>query len=190
MDTKTRILTAAIEAFEAGGEAGLSLRDVAARVSLTPMALYRHYGDKQALVDAIVAHATQEWRARVAGIAPCAPGVWLLKIGDAFLEFSLEQPRLFEAAFLTNSRAALRYPDDFASGGSPAISLQLKLLDEIAIGAREPKTTAMEKVIILVSLSQGLVSLYRSGRISGDEKAFRRLYRRALRNCTRSFGLE
>ena len=191
MGTRDDILTAGLAAFEEHGEAGLSLRDVASRVGVTPMALYRHYKDRQALLDAIVARATQEWRARVARIRPCAPNDWLLKIGEAFLAYSFEKPRLFEAAFLTASTHALRYPDDFAAGGSPAVTLQMKLIEQMTQGNRiKPAIAPIEMIIILAGLAQGLISLYRAGRIAGDEKSFRLLYRRALKNCVRSFELE
>lgn len=191
MGTRDDILTAGLAAFEDHGEARLSLRDVASRVGVTPMALYRHYKDRQALLDAIVAQATQEWRVRVARIRPCAPNDWLLKIGEAFLTYAFEKPRLFEAAFLTASTNALRYPDDFAAGGSPAVTLQMKLIEQAAqrIGAK-PLIAPIEMMIILAGLAQGLISLYRAGRIAGDEKSFGLLYRRALKNCVRSFGLE
>jgi hypothetical protein len=37
------------------------------------------------------------------------------------------------------------------------------------------------------ALSQGLISLYRAGRIAGSEEEFRALYRRAMRRSTESF---
>lgn len=191
MGTRDEILTAGLAAFEEHGEAGLSLRDVASRVGVTPMAVYRHYKDRQALLDAIVAQATQEWRARVARIRPSAPNDWLLKIGEAFLAYSFERPRMFEAAFLTASANALRYPDDFAAGGSPAVTLQMKLIEQMAQRNRiKPPIAPIEMMIILAGLAQGLISLYRAQRIAGDEKSFRLLYRRALKNCVRSFELE
>lgn len=180
-----------MSAFEEHGEAGLSLRDVASRVGVTPMALYRHYDNKQALVDAVVARATQAWRERVARIRPTEPAAWLLKIGQAFLDFALEEPRMFEAAFFTTSNKALRYPDDFAAGGSPAVTLQMQLIE--TIGRRKEggsQIPPIEMMIILAGLAQGLISLYRAGRIAGGEAAFRRLYRRALNNCVHSFELE
>lgn len=189
MTTRNDILVAAQQAFEEGGEAGLSLRDVAARVGLTPMAIYRHFDSKQALIDTVTEAAAQEWRRRVAAIRPCAPDRWLIKISDAFLDFALREPRKFEAAFLVRSARALKYPNDFIAGGSSAVNLQVRLLAEYAAGSRKPSTKdAMEMMVILAGLSQGLISLYRAGRIAGDEKAFRSLYRRSMSRCIRSFG--
>jgi AcrR family transcriptional regulator len=174
MSTRDDILAAARDAFEAGGEAGLSVRDIAGRVGVTPMAIYRHFENKQAIIDALVAEATFDWRKRVAAIPACAPEAWLEKIGDAFLDFALSEPRRFEAAFFTISSSALRYPDDF-------IAAELGPLR----GARG-RAWAIDRMITLAALAQGLISLYRAGRIAGDEKAFRALYRRATKTWLQS----
>ena len=77
MDTAGEILVAARTAFNAGGLAALSLRDVAREVGITPMAIYRHYANKQALIDALVLDALGEWSARVAALSRAAPLAWL-----------------------------------------------------------------------------------------------------------------
>jgi len=189
MSTRSDILEAARAAFREGGEAGLSVRDVAARVGVTPMAIYRHFENKQALLDALVVEAISEWRARVAAVPACAPLDWFQKIVDAYLDFALGEPRKYEAAFLVTSSTALRYPDDFLAGGSPAVTLQLKLITEIT-GARQRGISLADMLVTVAGLSQGLVTLYRAGRIAGSEKKFRALFRRAMENCIGSFTLE
>ncbi|MBO0851096.1 MAG: TetR/AcrR family transcriptional regulator C-terminal domain-containing protein [Pseudonocardia sp.] len=48
------VLAAALEVADATGVAGLSMRAVAERLDVTAMALYRHVGDKQQLLDGLV----------------------------------------------------------------------------------------------------------------------------------------
>jgi AcrR family transcriptional regulator len=187
MSTRADILEAARAAFEEGGEAALSIRDVAARVGVTPMAIYRHYENKQALLDALVVEAIEEWRRRVAAIPACAPLDWLRKISDAYLDFALRQPRKYEAAFLTLSPTALRYPDDFLAGGSSAVSLQLKLLTDIRGSKGKASAPLSDVLVVLAGLSQGLISLYRAGRIAGGERKFRALYKRAVEIAVHAF---
>jgi len=188
--TRERILAAARRAFERHGLEGLSLREVAAKVGITPMAIYRHFASKEALVDALVLDALEEWSARVAAL-PAAEGVARIEqMSEAFLDFALQEPRRFEAAFLLPSRKARRYPDDFAAGLSPAGNVQLKVLEE---GIRQGKLAGASPVEIMLinsALSQGLVTLYRAGRIAGGEEAFRALYRRAMRRVFQSFVVE
>ena len=190
MSTREKILAAARKAFDRKGLEGLSLREVAAKVGITPMAIYRHFESKEALIDALVLDALDEWSARVQALPAVAGLAKIEQMSEAFLDFALREPRRFEAAFLLPSRKARRYPDDFAAGRSPAGNIQLSVLEE---GIRQGAVAAappVEIVLINSALSQGLVTLYRAGRIAGGEEEFRALYRRAMRRVFRSFLVE
>ena len=95
-----------------------------------------------------------------------------------------------EAAFLTHSTKARRYPDDFLGGQSPAGTLQLRLLEQLVVEGRIAATSPIEMLITNAGLSQGLITLYRAGRIAGGEKEFRELYLRATRRSFESFLTE
>ena len=145
---------------------------------------YRHYENKQALIDALVLDALDEWSRIVAAIPPAAPLDWLRKLGEAHLDFALRKPRRYEAAFLIQSSKARRYPHDFIAGKSPAGALQLKLIAELISHGILRDVNPIEIVISNAALSQGLITLYRAGRIAGGESEFRELY---LRTTERSF---
>lgn len=190
MTTQEKILAAARKAFDRKGLEGLSLREIAANVGITPMAIYRHFASKEALIDALVLDALDEWSARAKALPPVEGLAKLEQLAEAFLDFALREPRRFEAAFLLPSRKARRYPDDFAAGRSPVGNIQLGVLEE---GIRQGKLEAVppvEIVLINSALIQGLVTLYRAGRIAGGEEEFRALYRRAMRRVFRSFMVE
>lgn len=187
MDTADKILKAARKAFDRRGLEGLSLRDIAQAVGITPMAIYRHYAGKQALIDALVLDALSEWSARAAKVKPGPPLEWLARIGDAYLDFALKTPRRYEAAFLLPSKAARRYPDDFVAGRSPAVNIQLDLIAKAIAGGMFTALPPIEIMINIAALSQGLITLYRAGRIAGGEAEFRALYRTAMARCIRSF---
>lgn len=55
MDTKERILTAALALFARHGYEAVSVADIAGELGITKGALYRHYESKRAIFDAIVA---------------------------------------------------------------------------------------------------------------------------------------
>ena len=190
MDTRDRILIAARKAFDRHGIEGLSLREVAAKVGVTPMAIYRHFRGKEALVDALVLDGLDQWFARVEALPPAQGVAKLEQLSAAALEFALREPRRFEAAFLLPSRRARRYPDDFAAGRSPAGNVVLRALEQ-AIGQGElAGAPPVEMMLIVSALSQGLVTLYRAGRIVGGEEEFRALYQRAMRRVLQSFMVE
>ena len=191
MTTRDRIFKAARRLFDEKGIEAVSLRVVAKRVGITPMAIYRHFEDKEDLIDALVLDSLAEWSARVEALPPCDGLAKLEQIGEAFLDFALDEPRRFEAAFLIHSRKARRYPDDFLAGRSPAGNVQLKILeDAVARGAITQATSPIEIMMTNSALSQGLITLYRAGRIAGGEDEFRALYQRAMRRSTESFLLE
>jgi AcrR family transcriptional regulator len=187
MDTRTQILEAAKESFGRSGLEALSMRDIARQVGITPMAIYRHYETKEALVDALVLDALDEWSVRVAAIPPAAPLEWLRKIAEAHLEFALREPRRYEAAFLLRSNKARRYPDDFVAGRSPAGALQLQLIAGLMATGALKAESPVEIMVTFAGLAQGLITLYRAGRIAGGESEFRALYLRATERCLTSF---
>jgi AcrR family transcriptional regulator len=190
MPTRTRIIRASRRLFDEKGLEELSLRSVAKRVGITPMAIYRHFDGKEALVDALVLDGLAQWSARVDAL-PQAEGLAKIEqISEAFLDFALEEPRRFEAAFLVHSRKARRYPDDFVAGRSPAGTVQLKAIEQAMADGVLEAHSAIEIMMTNAALGQGLVTLYRAGRIAGGEAAFRKLYRRATRRLMNSFKTE
>ena len=190
VETKEQIFAAARAAFDRDGLEGLSLRDIARAVGITPMAIYRHYANKQALIDALVLDGLAEWSARAQAVPGGDPRAWFEAMGDAFLDFALEQPRRFEAAFLIHTKVARRYPDDFLAGRSPAGVLYLQFFAEAKAQGAIDDTDPIEIMITIAGLSQGLITLYRAGRIAGGEAEFRALFKRAMGRTIQSFLTE
>lgn len=187
--TRDRILTAARALFDAEGEAGLSMRRIAAAVGITPMAIYRHYADKDALKNALMLDGMAAWEARVAAITEKTAQGWMTAVGEAYLDFALSEPRRHEAAFLLSASAARRYPGDFAEGRSPVMR---QMMEHIARAQQEGlllPVPPLEIALSFAALTQGLVSMHRAGRFAGDDE-FRAAYRAALAHCLRSFAKE
>jgi AcrR family transcriptional regulator len=190
MDTRARILRAARKLFDEKGLEQLSLRSVAKRVGITPMAIYRHFESKQALVDALVLDGLAQWSARVDALPPAKGLAKLKQISEAFLDFALKEPRRFEAAFLIHSKKARRYPGDFVAGRSPAGKVQIEAIEQAMADGILRADSAIEIMMTNAALGQGLVTLYRAGRIAGGETEFRKLYRRAIGRVTQTFMTE
>jgi AcrR family transcriptional regulator len=189
--TAGRILDAARASFGAGGVEAVTVRGVAADVGITPMAIYRHFAGKEALVDALVLEGLDRWAERLASVDVIDPLDWLLAAGDEFLAFALEEPRRFEAAFLIPSSGARRFPDDFARGRSPAGRLWIARLEELRLSGRlAPDVTPLDAGLTFWALGQGLITLYRAGRFAGGAGEFTDFYRRAARRCVLSFVTE
>lgn len=188
METADEILKVARAAFDKRGLEGLSLRLIAKKVGITPMAIYRHYDNKQALIDALVLDALDEWAAIVAKVPPAPPLKWISELSEAHVEFALRKPRRYEAAFLLHTAKARRYPDDFAAGRSPVGALQMRLIGELIEQGIFKATTPLEAFVIIAGLSQGLITQYRAGRVAGGEAEFRAFYANAMQRCFSSFS--
>ena len=129
LPTDQRILAAAWKLFAAGGIDAVSLRQVAAKVRVTPMAIYRHFADKDALIDALVVDALDRWSDRLAAIDDEDPLSWLTDGGRRVPRIRARRaatvrggiprsrPRMHAASPTTSPRDA-RPPDDSSSRAS------------------------------------------------------------------------
>lgn len=187
--TRDRLLDAARTLFDQEGLDGLSMRRIADAVGLTPMAIYKHYANKDALVDALMLDGFAVWEARARAIKARDPVAWLEKLVAAFLDFALNEPRRYEAAFLLSASGARRYPDDFLAGRSPVISMAYMRIKEAQAVGLINDTPAGEIALSLAALGQGLVSMYRADRFVGEGE-FRDAYRRTMRRCFASFLIQ
>jgi AcrR family transcriptional regulator len=184
--TQTRIFAAARELFDKDGAEGVSMRRIAEKVGITPMAIYKHYPDKDALLNALMLDGFAVWEARVEALKAAEPLAWLQAMGEAFLDFALDEPRRYEAAFLLKASAARRYPGDFVAGRSPVISKLMAQVEQAKARGLVADIPTIDITISFTALVQGLVDMYRAGRFS-DEADFRAAFRKALVHCIQSF---
>jgi AcrR family transcriptional regulator len=171
--TRERILGAARDLFLDAGSDGVAMRAVAARVGLTPMALYRHFKGREALLAAVVeqGHATFLGYLQRALAAP-TPEARLARAGEEYLRFALDHPRDYAVMFM--EKTALHWRD---------VATFRFLVDRVrecaATGVLEvddPEDTALT----LWAHVHGLTSLYLAGKLDLDEQAFRALYQRSI----------
>jgi AcrR family transcriptional regulator len=82
------------------GTEGWSLREAARRAGVSQAAPYRHFADKNALLDAVgaLAYAELERRYRAA-LASADPADSARAVARAYLRFALDEPRLFRLIF-------------------------------------------------------------------------------------------
>lgn len=107
--SRDQVLDATLALAARSGLAGVTMRAVAAELSVTPMALYRHVGDKQGLLDGLVERLMRE-----------------IAVPDQ------EDWRALLSSMARNMRAvACRYPDLFP------LLFQRRAATEAAVGPRE-----------------------------------------------------
>ena len=183
---RDRIFSAAKTVLEQDGLSGLSIRKVAAQSGMSPMAIYRHFADKDALINALTSEGFRAWEARIRAIDVEEPMAWLDALAEAYLAFALAEPHLFDAAFFLPASEARQYPDDFVAGHSPAIAMITLRIDQAKTDGSLGGTPAQEIALSLSALGQGMVSMQRANRFSSDEQ-FKSFFRATLRHCLASF---
>jgi AcrR family transcriptional regulator len=143
------LIDAGIELARHGGPDAVVLREATRRVGVAPNAAYRHFEDRDALLNEVCRAAMRDLAARMeAGIAlvPNRYGTKtgakarLRAIGEAYLDFATREPGLFETAFSVPKQ--MEYAADAASagqGGRTPFQLLGAALDELAAAGVLPE---------------------------------------------------
>jgi len=186
MTTAERILHCALEELAARGLEGLSLRSVGTKAGITPMAVYRHYADKADLLRALGEHAFVAWRRRIEVIPQADTQMWLEDAVRAFVDFAMDDPALFDAAFVLRTEVERIYPEDFRAGKSPVVSLMVAQLTRGQTEGSVRAGDSLEMAMALWGVLQGLIQLHRSGRFNMARQDFTEL---CLRSAQRIYAV-
>jgi AcrR family transcriptional regulator len=111
MDTRTRLLGCALEELEREGVEAFSLRSVSAAAGITPMAVYRHFPNKQELLRAVGREAFAAWQRRAESVRAAEPLEWLRQSGRLYVQFALDEPARFDACFVLRTGVERRSPN-------------------------------------------------------------------------------
>jgi len=114
------------------------------------------------------------------------PVDWLVRFGEVYLDFALNQPHLFDAAFFLPAPKARQFPDDFVTGRSPVMAIAMVRIDQAKAEGKFGNKPAIEMALALAAFGQGFVSMHRAKRFASD-KQFRALYRTAQQHLLDSF---
>ncbi len=158
------------------------MRRVARAVGITPMALYRHFADRDGLLNALADDGFRELAARLGNkTIPARAEEHLMQVVDGFLDFALEKPRLFELMFLRPREGARQFPRDFRSGKSPTANFAAAAFEAGMKSGVFREDDVWEITFETGAMLQGLVMLYVGGRVGTSADEFRALCHRAFR---------
>ena len=181
-NTAHKIATAARKLLDKEGAEAVTMRRVAEKVGITAMAIYRHYPDRTALLNALADEGFQELAASLKGRRfTGSVEERLAKMADLYLDHALANPRLFELMFLTPREGARQYPKDFKARRSPTATLMADVLAEGMAAGEFRKDDPWEITFEMGAFSHGLIMLYLGGRMDVTPNGFRALYRRSFR---------
>ncbi|HEX3649116.1 MAG TPA: TetR/AcrR family transcriptional regulator [Pseudonocardiaceae bacterium] len=99
-DTRQALLDAAIDVVSQHGVDGTSLRDVCSRVGVRLPTLYHFYGDKQGLLDAVLAASLERYLRDKRGLKPTNdPRADLRRGWDLHVRFAQRNPAIYQLMF-------------------------------------------------------------------------------------------
>jgi AcrR family transcriptional regulator len=152
---------AAWELVRQQGLAGLSLRDVAARIGMRPPSLYWYFDSKNAVFDAMFAQGNRQLLARMASIDwESEPRALLREAARAFMAFSAEDPPRAQLLFQRT------IPDFEPSAESYALAVQV--LEETRAHLAGVGLTDPAHFDLWTALVAGLASQQLANDPSGD----------------------
>jgi AcrR family transcriptional regulator len=111
--TRARIAEAALQLFLDEGYERVSMRRIAQAVGYTPGALYAYFRDKDEILYALHVEGFARMRAAIRALdgLRLPPGELVFRLGEQYLRFAFENPRLYELMFIT-SRVGTRIRED------------------------------------------------------------------------------
>jgi AcrR family transcriptional regulator len=179
--TAARIAEAALALLEAEGPDAVSMRRVAEAVGITPMAIYHHFPNREALLNSVTnaefARIAEYNKAVLKGTAEQQ----ILASMEPYLDYAFDHPRVFDYVFAAPRPGARQFPEDFRARRSPTLTPAADALKEAMKAGQLRKGDVWEIAFELWAVTHGYVALYRGGRINLTKKQFRALVRRALR---------
>jgi AcrR family transcriptional regulator len=186
--TIDRISDVALRILEEEGPAAVSMRRIARAVGITPMAIYHHFPDRDALLHSV----TDREFEKLLGFMQARPlrgsaEDRLIAIMQGYVDYAFARPRIFDYVFSNQRPGARRYPKDFRARRSPTLNAVADLVSELM--REDPIATddVWEVAFTLWAHVHGFVMVYRAGRIDLSEKQFHALLRRSLRRLIHGF---
>lgn len=164
-DLRAAVIAAGLKRLEAGDGGELGLRALARDVGVSATALYRHFPDKEALLDALADEGLRRLGARQAQAWLKAGGgrEGFKATGITYVRFAHEEPALFRLSFTRQMRDRAVEAD--SDGGEVAYKLLRAGVGEALPGVEDPDTAALHAW----ALVHGLAMLILDRRVEWDE---------------------
>lgn len=123
-DQRTRLVNAAIELLAEAGPESLQARKVAAAVGASTMAVYTHFGDMAALIDAVGREGFTRLSASLAEVPKTEdPVTDLFGLGLAYRRTALGNPHLYALTFGMSAPGGRRAASADMTGGDTSTEL-------------------------------------------------------------------
>ena len=171
-DLRQALLAAGIDLAREGGPDAVVLREATRRVGVSPNAAYRHFADRDALLNAVSDAALAELAASIDRIFDSIPPgtpesvarAQLRAVGTGYVAFALDEPGLFHAAFFVPSDLeSSSAPTKAGPSGRSPLELLTVALDEFVASGIMPASRRPQAEFLAWSAVHGFALLVLDG---------------------------
>ncbi|MQA88622.1 MAG: TetR family transcriptional regulator [Gemmatimonas sp.] len=185
LPTRERSLMAALEVVRQQGLPELTTRAIARTSGLTQPAIYRYFARKEELVSEVLGEIRGLFYERLEEIpAELSAEDRLMRALEAFRDFAVEEPKLYDALFFQTSESVPAPPPIDRQRGGNIFGFLVERVSECAREGLVRREGRVAAALSLAAHSQGLVLLYRQGRF-GSRDRFADFYRRSTSTLLR-----
>ncbi len=182
-DFRRRLCEAAERLFVERGVEGVTMRHIAERLECSAMTPYRYFRNKDEIFAAVRAAALDRFSERLEAARRTfgSPSRRGRAVGDAYLQFAIEEPDAYRLIFDLSQPEEASYPGLAAANARSRKTMTDYMEDLVAAGVMEgdPKTLGL----IYWAGTHGLVNLYMAGKIGESE--LRALHRQMTQTMAR-----
>ncbi len=157
---RRKILDAARDLFATEGYERVTMRGIAEAIEYSPTALYHHFADKAALVDALC----EEDFAHLLGLLvqqapPRDPVERIRRMGHAYARFGIENPNHYRFMFMTPLEFKAGHEHELSSSGQRAFGLLHDAVKQAIAAGRFRRGDALTMAQVLWAGLHGVVAL-------------------------------
>jgi AcrR family transcriptional regulator len=190
---RKRILAEAGELFLAHGAEGVTMRGLAARMGVTPMALYRHFDNRGDLLGAIVEEGHTIFLGYLhRALTEPTPEARLQAAGRHYLAFALDHPRSYAIMFMEHVPQAAEASAAGSANDSWGDAATFRFLvdrirdcaDAGVLGIDDAERAALTVWVHV----HGLVSLFLAGKLGMEREAFESFYVESVAQLVRGYA--
>lgn len=187
--TKDMILKVACEKYLEQGDQGLSMRAIAKEVGITPMAIYKHFENKEALQQALLKEAFRIFLEYLyAGLKGKDARERLHLSAEAYFEFAVRQSAYFELIFLSvNPMNNLKVQDVIREQSAPPFRFLMDRVRDCIAEGYFRQGNALEMSIALLAHSTGLAALFLTNSFGWSEDEARAMREKSIRQMLDGF---
>lgn len=158
------------------------MRRIASMASITPMAIYHYFDNRDVLLKSVVDKEFDQ----LLDLIQKTPETGsfeedMVHVMDAYIEYALARPHIFDYVFSKPRPDARRFPDDFRARRSPTLN---PIADRVALWmerGRLKNDDVWEIAFELWAHAHGYVMLYRAGRFNLSPVEFKQLVQRSIK---------